>query len=307
MYIEHIEVAGFGGLRRWESTLERASRLDGPPRARVAVADALLLAFASWDHAAFAALLSRWGCRGAIIEGAALPEAAHWDAAPGLAAVVDRASEGLLVVGLTIAVDPPQFGKLRALAARDARLVDALAEGARVTVRVGARFSPNFDAVAIDPLSFLIGDVGFPIAGADRPGWMTAFLRGLTGRLHRGALPPEVWATHAMSWRAEDQRAVRRAIAALRAPPAGMGDLVVLADGPALLEDEAVVSMRHLGTGAQQAAGLVGAVHLSGAEILVVEDAPPAWLDWLAAQTEAEASPLEQVILLGVPGGIPIG
>jgi hypothetical protein len=304
MFIERVEISGFGGLRRYEAALDRTARVAGSSRALVAFGDALLLAFASWDARALERLLQRWGCENVKIDGSPLPESATWDSAPGLAAVVDRASDNLLCVGLTMELDPPQFGKLRRLASRDSRLVDALSEGARVTVRVGARFSPALDAVGLDPLAFLIGAVSFPIAGADRPAWMTPFLAGLANRLWRGPLPLDQWAAKARSYAIEDQRAVRRALAALGEPPASLGDAVVLPDGPAVLDAEAVVPMRHIGAEGVRAAGLVGAVHLSGAEILVVEQPPSGWLDWLSAQAEADGSPLEQVFLLGADGGI---
>lgn len=312
MHIERFDLSGFGGLRRYEASgggagLGRTVRMSGPPRALVAVGDALMLAFASWDTQAFTMLLARWGCTNVAIEGSPLPESATWDSAPGLAAMVDRSADNLLCVGMTMVLDPPQFGKLRRLAARDARLVDALGEGARLTIRVGARFSPHLDAVALDLLAFLIGDVAFPIAGADRPAWMTPFLVGLSGRLWRGLLPGERWHDRARSYQLDDQRAVRRALAALAAPPAALGDAVALPDGPGVIEEDAVVPVRHLGPRGLTAAGLVGAVHLSGAEILLLEDAPAAWLEWLSAQAEADGSPLEQVFLLGVDGGIAVG
>jgi hypothetical protein len=307
MFIERIDVTGFSGLRRWEATFGRATRVDGSARGLVALGDAVQLAFAAWDHDALRALLTRWGCRDVKIEGEALPEAAQWESAPGLASVVDRAGDGLLVVGLTISLDPPQFGRLRRIAARDPRVVDALAEGALLTVRVGARFSPGFDAVAIDPLAFLIGGESFPIAGSERPAWLTPFLQSLRGRLHRGPAQASRWGDAAKSWRAEDQRALRRALAALAQPPGNLGDAVALPEGPGVLEEDAVVPVWHFGEAGSLAAGLVGAVHLSGAEIVLVEKPPADWLEWLAAQAEADGSPLEQVLLLGVPGGLTLG
>lgn len=307
MFIEQIEVAGFGGLRLFQTSLGRFAALDGSPRALVALQDALLLAFAAWDREALAALLARWGVVEPVIQGDGLPEGAHWKEAPGLGAMLDRQSEGLVTVGLTIMLDPPQFGKLRRLAARDPRLVDALAEGARLTVRVGARFSPALDALALDPLGFTLGNESFPIAGAERPPWMTPFCGALAGRIWRGALPGAAWGAKARSYRAEDQRLLARALAALREPPAGLGEAVALADGPAVFLDEDLVPVRHLGPAACEAAGLVGAVYLSGAEILVLDRAPPGWEAWLRAQAEADGSPLEQVLLFGAPGGVRVG
>ncbi len=307
MYIERIEVAGFGGLRRFEAPLERAALFDGPPRALVALQDALQLAFGAWDADTLRALLARWGCVNAEVTGDSLPEGAHWESAPGLNAMLDRSADGLLVVALTIGLDPPQFGKLRHLAARDTRLIDALADGARLTVRVGARFSPALDALALDPLAFVLGASAFPIAGAERPLWMTPFLRGLGGRLWRGPLAGAAWGERARSYRGEDHRALRRALDALALPPGSLGEAVVLPDGPAVFQEDELVPVRHLGAPGTDAAGLVGAVHLSGAEILLVDRPPTAWVAWLAQQAEADASPLEQVVLFGVPGGTPVG
>ena len=307
MYIERIEVSGFGGLRKFDAPLERTARFDGPPRALIALQDAVQLAFAAWDPDSLRALLHRWGCVNPVVAGEGLPEGAQWDSAPGLGAVLDRGADGLLVVGVTLSLDPPQYGKLRRLAARDGRLIDALAEGARLSVRVGARFSPALDAVALDPLGFVLGAEVFPIAGAERPKWMTPFLLGLRGRLWRGPLPAATWGERARSYRASDHRSLRRALDALAAPPASLGEAVALPDGPAVYEEEDLVPTRHLGRAAVDAAGLVGAVHLSEAEILMVDGPPPAWVEWLAEQAEADASPLEQVILMGVPGGHTLG
>lgn len=307
MYIEAIETSGFSGLPKGSLALDRVARVDGTPRALLAFSDALQLAFAAYDANMLSALLARWGCREVTIEGVGAPEGAHWESAPGLNAVLDPAADGLLSVGLDIVLDPPQFGKLRKLAARDARLIDALADGALLRVRVGARFSPALDALALDPLGFVIGEETFPIAGADRPTWMTPFLQGLGGRLAVGPSPGAVWGERAASYRPEHQRAVRRALAALQTAPASLGDAVALPDGPAIFLGEELIPTRHLGADATYAAGVVAAVHLSGAEILVIDGPPKRWRGWLARQAEADGSALEQVILLGVPGGTRLG
>jgi hypothetical protein len=238
-----------------------------------------------------------------VIEGAAAPEGAHWESAPGLSGVLDPKGDGLLTVGLRIALDPPQFGRLRQLSTRDPRLVDALADGARLRVRTGARFSPALDALAIDPLGFVIGEEVFPIAGAERPSWMTSFLSGLRGRLQIGGVAGEVWGARAASYKATDRRALQRGLAALSTGPANLGEVVALPEGPAAFVGEELVSVRHLGPGARAAAGIVGAVHLSGAEILLVEPGAE-WVEWLTSQAEADNSALEQVILVGAPGGV---
>ncbi len=136
---------------------------------------------------------------------------------------------------------------------------------------------------------------------------MTPFLQGLSGRLWRGLLPGTVWGTRARSYRTEDQRSLARALSALAQPPAALGEALALPDGPCVYVEEDLVSVRHLGAVAEEAAGLVGAVFLSGAEILVVDRPPAAWEGWLAEQAESDGSPLEQVLLFGVPGGTTVG
>lgn len=301
MFIESFEVEGFGGLPKWEGALSRVVRVHGSSRALLSFGDALLLGCASFDEGAFRALLERWGCVNPVV----VAEGAQWDAAPGIAAVVEGA--GLLKVAVTFALDPPQFGALRGHASRDPRLVDALSEGVRVTVRTGARFSSAFDAVAIDSLGFSVGDVAFAVHGPERPAWLASVLRGLSGRLWRGVAPGARWGEKARSWVASDQRSVARALTALAAAPANLGEAVALPEGPAVYQGNQLVPMRHLG--AEAAAGVIGAVFLSGADIVVVDALPAGdgWSEWLAAQAEAEASPLEQVVILGVSGGITLG
>lgn len=303
MYVETVELSGFAGLPRWEGAFGRVARFAGPPRALAALGDALLLGCASFDPSALEALLVRWGCEGIKLA----EEGGSWDRAPGLGAILDPEAGGLLKVALTFQLDPPQFGRFREHAARDPRLVDALGAGARVTVRTGARFATALDAVAIDALSFSVGEVAFSMHGSERPAWLAPVLAGLRGRLHRGPAPPGRWGDCARSWAASDQLALRRALRALAEPPASLGDALALPEGPAILAGGQVVPVRLLG--GEAAAGLVGAVHLCGADIAVVDELPrgEGWPDWLAAQAEAAASPLEQVVVLGAPGGTPLG
>lgn len=307
MYVTRIEATGFGGLPTVDLALDRVTTVDGPPRATTALADALTLGFAAFDRALLLRLLTRWGCRGTEVTGDALAEAAHWESAPGLAGVLDPGGDGLLSVALTFQLDPPQYGRLRKEAARDPRLVDALADGASVTLKVGARFSPALDAMALDPLGFSVGGESFPIAGADRPPWLSPFLHGLGGRLWRGPVADGAWATASGSYRVADHRSLKRALTALRGPPLSLGEVVVMPDGPARVEAEAVVPIRLHGERLAREVGLVGAVYLSGAELLLVEDPPRGWGRWFATQALADGSPLEQVILVGAPGGQRVG
>lgn len=306
MYIERVEVEGFAGLDAAAFSLERVALLDGPPRARRALTDALLIGASAWDSRALQLLLEGWGCSGVVIEGALLPEGAHWERAVGVSALVQPDAPALQV-GLVLVLDPPLFRSLRTFAQRDPRLVEGLADS-RVSIRVGARFSPTWDAIGIDLLGFEIGDASFPVAGPERPAWLTPFLRGLKGRVYRGLLPDSGWVERARSWKIEHQRSVQQALQRLELPPASLGEAVMMPEGPAVLA-EGVVPIAHFGAEGQQAAGVIGAVLLSGAEILVFNPPPVGaeWLSWLRAQAEAESSVLEQLVLLGVPGGHPLG
>lgn len=300
MYIEHLELHGFSGLPEAQISLERFSCLGGSPRSRVAIADAIHLGLAILDESLFRELLERWGCRGVRIEkDGTLPGSATWDSAPGLAAMLAQPQEGLLKCQLTIALDPPLFGKLRAKAVRDVALVDAIGGGARLLLGVGLRFSPSFDAVSLDLLRVEVGGTSFPIAGSDRPEWLLPFLSSIGRRLQRGPAP-ERWGLAARSWEARQQHALKRATEAIARAPFRLGDLRVLPEGIGKLETEALLPLRQLGPEAERAVGMVGAVQLSGSDLLLWEEPLPAsWRPWLSKQAEAENSPLEQVILLG--------
>lgn len=306
MHVRHLEASGFGAFGPLALDLERASSFEGMPRALCGLGDTLAIAFAAWDRGVLLALLQRWGCEGAAVDGEPLPQAATWSTAPGLHALLDPEGSGLLNVGVILALDPPQFGRLRKEAVRDPRLVDALATGSDLQLRVGLRFSAGLDGLAIDHLGFSIGEVAFPVAGGERPAWLSGFLATLQGRFLRGGVADARWVEKASSYRIEDQRAIDRALAALAEPPAGIGPCRVLPSGPALVLPDAVVPVGLLGERGRRAAALVGAVYLSGAEVLVLEEPPPDWVDWLAARAEEPSSPLEQVVLLGARDGRPV-
>ena len=307
MFVQRAEIGGLAATGPVDIVLERVTRIDGGPRARTAVADALTLAFAAWDTDLLRQLLGRWGCTDVTVGGEGLPEAAQWEGGAGLGSLFEHPEEALLTVSLTCVLDPPQFGRLRKEAVRDPRLVDALADGARLSLRIGARFSPGFDALALDPLAVVVGDVPFAIAGADRPTWMSSFLRSLAGRFARGPVAPALWPERAASYTFADHQAVRRALGALRVAPPSLGEAVVVPEGLGILTANAIVPLWQYGEAASRVAGLVGAVHLSRAEILLVEDPPAGWEEWFTAQAEADGSPLEQVLLFGLPGGVTVG
>lgn len=307
MFIQRIEATGFGGAPRLDLALDRATLVDGPPRAITSLIDALLLAFAPWDRPALDHLLRRWRCREPAVLGTALHEGASWADAPGLAAVLAPESDGLLTVGLTLSLDPPQYGRLRKEAMRDPKVVDALAQGGLLHLKVGARFAPALDAFALDVLTCTVGEVSFPIAGPERPVWLTPFLASLAGKLHLGPATSEHWSRRASSFEAKDRLALDRACAALGRGPARLGEVLWLPSGPAVKTSTGLVPIHLYGPRVEGEAALLAAVELTGADILLVEDPPRAHRAWLQKQVEGTTSALEQVLLFGVPGGVTVG
>ncbi len=326
MFVERVEVTGFAGLPSAVVHLDRVSRIGGSGRARTALFDAMQLFFGAFDPPLLDDLLRRWLGRDVelLLSGAPVAEAATWTRGPGvrrdgdpapvtpertagLGGLIDPHADGTVTVSAVLSLDPPQFGALRANAVRDARLVEALSDGARLTVKVGARFSPAWDAVGVDLLAFAVGEVAFPIAGAERPAWLTPFLGTLARRFARGPAPESLWRARATSWSAPDRRAFDRARAALAAAPFELGAIEVFPEGIAAVGADGPVLVRHLGPDAEAALGLCGAVLLSGSDIYALDPAPPAFDAWLAAQVEGDASALEQVVFGALDGTIRVG
>lgn len=297
MYVDRLESSGFTGFASPGLELTRITRLDGPVRRRAAFADALLLPFAAIDPRALTTLVHGWGVQDAAIDA----EGATWAQAPWLASLTGP--EGQVTSTVRLVLDPPLYGVLRGHALRDPRLVDALAAGPTLTLVAGLRFSPAWDAVAVDLLSVRVGEVSFPTAGPDRPTWLDGVLRSLGRRLVRDAVPRARWLDAASSWAVAEQKVWGRARAALASSPAGLAEVLPLPGGPAVWDGDELVPVERVGGG--RALELVGAVHLAGADVVLVQadQLSPAWVHWLAAQVEGDGSPLEQVLLLGVADG----
>lgn len=296
MYIDRLECEGLAGLDPAEIELDRVEHLEGPRPRLSALADALLIPFATVDAAAFSALLEGWGLRPEIDTDGG--HSAHWCEAPWMRSLLDPESEGRVRVSLRMVLDPPLFGRLRELAARDARLVDALGAGATVTLVTGLRFSPDFDAVAAELLGVRVGEEAFPVSGPDRPSWLDGFLRRLRGRAFRGLGPVEAWARAAGSWSVDDQNAYRRAALGVVKPPFSLGRVLPVPGGPALWRDGRVVPAFRHGEGAVRALREAAAAWLVGADIWILPTPHPDRAAWYPRLVEGDDSPLEQVILL---------
>lgn len=307
MFITRIEATGFSGAPRLDLALERVTTFDGAPRALATLVDTLLLAMAPWDATAIDTLLRRWRCRDIAVLGSQPHEGAQWSEAPGIGALLAPDCGGLLTVTLTLSLDPPQYGRLRKEAIRDPRVVDALAQGGLLKLKVGARFAPALDALALDVLVCKIGEIAFAVTGTERPLWLTPFLASLGGKLHVGPCTPEHWARRATSYEPKDQQALERACNALGVGPGKLGEVLWLPAGPAVRTASAVVPLHLYGERTEREAGQIAAVDLTGADILVLEDPPRKHTKWFAKQVEGATSPLEQILMLGIPGGVRLG
>jgi hypothetical protein len=309
MLITRLQAQGFAGASSLTLRLQRVSLLSGPPRALVAVADALALGFSVLDDATFLPLLARWGLN-ATLERDATGVVAHWEPAAFLASYL-ASDTGIAKVHLTLDLDPPLFGRLRKLAGRDPRLVDALSGGSSLGLLVGLRFFPGWDGCSLEMLSVELGNISFPVAGSERPDWLSGFLKALGRRIQRGPCM-DAWAKAIRSWDGKQRRALDKALGSLKKRPFSLGDVRLTPDPDralARLEGDILVPLDRYGPEAISAAGLVGAAFLTGAEVLIWEGGlSKTWLSWLKKQAEAENSVLEQVIVLseGLAGAEPI-
>ncbi len=190
MLIKAIEVEGFRDLESFQ-----ARDLDSVVADRRSV---------SRDHgargrtrpvlrgdgaAALLRMLHRWRVpapgEAPEIVGVHLPEEVTWSGSSVAArAMVRGAHQRDLKITLELAPDPPQFGALRDLAAKEPRILLAIARGGNLRVTVGALFTNTFDGLALTVHSFAVGDEAFPLSSG-RPEWLTTFLRGLATRWHR--------------------------------------------------------------------------------------------------------------------------
>ena len=302
MVIETVEASGLRGLAGvW--AFEQEERLSLGWEARRALRHALHVPFALVDAAVLRALLADWGASDVELEGEPWATGARFSSAPGLSGLLEPEAGGLVRVRARLRLDPPQFATLRHHAARDLRLVAALAEGATCELAVGLLVRDG--SVALDLHTFVVGGVSFPVAGPDRPAWLVPFLSGIRGRFAAAPVPPGAWGEAARSWSAEEQLHLRAATEALAACPDAVMNLLPLPDEPAVLEGNALIPVRFLPAAARAAVGWVGVVHLRRPDVLVALDAPsgPAWAAWWAGQVAAEQAAVEQVILLSGPPG----
>jgi hypothetical protein len=288
-------------------------------RAGAALADGLELLAASLVPDRLPAVLVGLGLadRSADVElevEAGLPVGVSWTR-PAEADALLVSGERRLAVEAMFELDPPFFGRLREHAARDPRLVAALGEAPRLTVKVGFMFHPRSSGAHVGLLGLVVGDTAFPVSGSERPSWAGAVLGDVGRRVQRvrhGASASAVAGALAAAAHGPDPEVRRRARAAFVAvcrSPFGFeavdvvrdADHVVATTGPDLFR------LDRLGVGAAHALALARAVHVEQPDILVV-DAPGAGFGrparvarWLAGRTRGRDATLEQVLFVEGP------
>jgi hypothetical protein len=305
MYITAIHARGFRDLQDGRlDGLGRLVDLEGPSPTTTALGDAVELAFAALSEPALDRLLRRWDliAEGETpeITGAPFPDQASWTDQSTARALVADPDKPNLRVDLTLSLDPPLYGLLRAESARDPRVGAALGQGGALTLAVGALFTRTFDTMALTLHEVRIGDESFPTREGERPHWMPRLLRALATRLrrHDATASDADTATAALdALLSQERHESARSWSAALSPD---GPTLRVARGPGgapILLGDGLPLRRH-GARAQRDAALAAAVHLSGADVVWAESARP----WLAAAVDGDASALEQVFRVH-PGG----
>jgi hypothetical protein len=211
-----------------------------------------------------------------------------------------------LAVEVSVAPDPPLYGRLREHAVRDPRLVTALGQQAELHIKAGFLFTADRTGASPDLLGARIGDVAFPVAGKERPAWLGPLLAEIASRVSVLTLTEDIddvqsrLAECAVSHRAAERERWRRAAEALVAPPFALPEPVWVREpggGLRLRFGEALLEVRQLGRHAADALRLVEAALVVAPDVLVVTEPLDEAVDaWLVGLTEGDDATLEQVM-----------
>ena len=187
MYVHGLSITGLADLPSVTLTdLGRRVSVKGPTPAAMAIGDGLTLAFSALSSDILERLLCHWGLssKGSSLEIDAdpLPTQAVWEDRTLAKSIVSDPRSRKIQVLVTLALDPPLFSDLRALAPREPRLGMALGAGPMVTIEVSAFFAASWDAISLSIQSFSLGEERFPSHGPERPAWLTSFLKKLGER-----------------------------------------------------------------------------------------------------------------------------
>lgn len=306
MYVHGLSITGLSDLPSVTLTdLGRRVSVKGPSPAAMAIGDGLALAFSALSSTALQQLLCHWGLTppgsSAEIDADPLPTQAVWEDRTLAKRIVSDPRTRKIQVKVTLALDPPLFSDLRALAPREPRLGLALGSGPMVTLEVSAFFAASWDAISLSIQSFSLGEERFPSHGPERPTWLTLFLKKLGERfwmhdaneqtakralemmLSREAEPYERYCAwqHSLS---SDFGCVRPAYGVENTP-------ILLADNR---------PMSRFGMFGKNRVQLASSIFLSNTDVL--------WLEteggWADAFIEGDGSPLEQLWTVSPTGNI---
>ncbi|MBX2803430.1 MAG: hypothetical protein KTR31_37465 [Myxococcales bacterium] len=305
MYVTRLGIEGLRGAPESMTELQRVVQLPSPPAA-AAVADALTLLSIALQPAGLRGLDQlEWSSDPPEVVGdpetgdvqiqGLLPAAVSASLQPDVRAVTVEAELWL---------DPPLFGRLRAHAVRDPRVVTALGQRPTLSVKVGWLFNGDRSAASPGVLGARVGDVAFDTVGKERPLWLPPLLRDLGERFARTAPFEPAGAVAARLVEASlsalpEQRAGWKAVAsALTQPPFSLpapGLALVGPDCTAVFGEE-LLRVRQLGRAAWDALRLTEASLLLRPDVLVVDEAVAGPVrDWLTQLPATDTAPIEQV------------
>ena len=315
MYLTGLQIEGFRGAEHW-SMPAGAGRVMALPQglSGCAVADAITLFGAALGGADRMAVARRLGWAGpaTVLVGEGADGELQGLRASAVSAVV---ADGLrtVTVEAVLALDPPLFGQLREHAARDPRMVTALGQDPSVRIKVGWLFSKDRTNAHTSVLSLRVGDVGFEIAGKDRPAWVPELLSDLGHRFARTdpfepvSVTARRWLEATLSANPVARQGLAAANTALGLPPFGLPALGLLQETSGADQEEAsrdievvfgdeLARVRQLGRHAHDALRIAYATFVLRPDVLVIDEPlGPELRDWFQALTEADEAPVEQV------------
>lgn len=305
MVIDTIDIEGMADLPAFHmASLERTMHFQGPTPQTVALGDAIELFFAALNPMHLQNLLHRWGLISATETPEILtdpfPAQAQWSAPTVGADLVADPGQRAITVTVGLHLDPILFRQLRTEAARQPRLVTALAGGPKMTVSIGALFNRRFDALALSINHVRIGEESFPTLSSERPRWLTQLLTAIGERFHRPDLRSHDTATIALN-AATSRPHFHRYTAWQHALTDRLGAVRVVqstAGTPMLLVDDRPI--RRWGARGAHLAALAAAIHLSDADIVWIESGDDMLLE------SVNAGALEQVLLTSGSGDVSV-
>ena len=313
MLLSSIQVSGLAGAPHAERT-NLGSVVFLPHDAEgVALADGLALLRAAIDPTACAAALRVRGLAGSpeVTLAAGRPDEVDGFDPGAVRAWLAPGTRRAVRVTATCEVDPPLFGHLRRVSARDPRLALALGESPSIELGVGWLFTTDLRVASPSVTGLRVGGTTFPVGGTEAVPWLGELLAELARRLGEWSPRPEVSpADRMIDAMLSAEPAVRegfaRASRALAAHPAALPPIQLVRSeaGDAVAFGPELARPRQLGPRAERAVSLVVATCLDAPDVLLVPDAPDAeTLGWLRASTEGDDATLEQLFVFGASEG----